>query len=454
MSEPEIATPEELDRFLEAHPEVSDADAVFVDLCGIVRGKRYPRAELPRLFEAGCPVPVSIYLLDVTGESADPGGRGFSDGDPDGVGWPLAGTLAPVPRADRPGAQVLMSAREPDGRPCLLEPRNLAARAVERFSELGLRIRLAFELEFHLLDPERDVRGRPRPPASSRGFGAGSTQVYGIAELDCFAGFFRELEAAARAQRIPATAASSEYAAGQYEVNLRHVDDPLAAADHCALFRHLVKSLARRHGIGATFMAKPFLEATGNGMHVHLSLFDAAGGNVFDDGSPEGSTILRHAIGGLLDTMYEALALFCPNVNALRRFGPNLFVPVNRSWGLNNRSVAVRVPVGRGASMRLEHRVAGADANPYLVLAALLAGIHHGLERRIDPGPAWTGNACEHPDPEMPRELPAAIERLRHGPILRGYLGARYLDLYCETKLREHGAFLRAISAREYEWYL
>ena len=454
MSGPEIAAPEELERFLEAHPEVSHADAIFIDLCGIVRGKRYPRAELSGLFETGCPIPVSIYLLDVTGASADPGGRGFSDGDPDGLGRPLADTLVPVTWAERPGAQVLMSVRELDGRPCLLEPRNLAARVLERFSELGLRVRLAFELEFYLLDPEPDGRGRPRPVASSRGWEHESVQVYGMVELERFAGFFRELEAAARAQRIPATATTSEYAMGQYEVNLRHVDDPLVAADHCALFRHLVKSLAHRHGVGATFMSKPFLDSTGNGMHVHLSLVDPAGENVFEDGSSEGSALMRHAIGGLLDTMYEAMALFCPNVNAMRRFGPNLFVPVNRSWGLNNRSVAVRIPVGSGASRRLEHRVASADANPYLVLAALLAGIHHGIEKRIDPGPAWTGNACENADPEMPLELSAAMERLRHGPIMREYLGAQYLELYCETKLRELQAFHRAISPREYGWYL
>ena len=145
---------------------------------------------------------------------------------------------------------------------------------------------------------------------------------------------------------MPANIATAEFAPGQYEINLHHVDDAIAAADHAALLRHIIRSVAQRHGVEASFMPKPFLEQTGNGMHVHVSLLDKQGRNVFADESPLGSKTLKHAIGGLMATMTEAMAIYAPNVNAFRRFGPNLFVPVNRSWGANNRSVAFPIPTG------------------------------------------------------------------------------------------------------------
>ena len=370
----------ELHRFLERYPDLAYVDGIFVDLCGIVRGKRYPRDELDKLFTAGFPIPYSIYLLDATGACTDACGRGFSDGDPDGIALPVPGTLVPVPWAEQSAGQVLMSMHTDDGKPAMVEPRNLARAVVERFDTLGLRPRVAFELEFYLLDPQLDECGRPRPPVSPRtGRRERSTQVYGIEELEGFTGYFRDLERASQSQSVPVSVATSEYAAGQYEVNLRHVDDPVQAADHCALLRHLVKRVARSHDLAATFMSKPFPDQTGNGMHLHLSLADAHGRNVFDDGTEAGSDSLRHAVGGLLETMYDAMAVLAPNVNAYRRYGPNLYVPVNRSWAYNNRSAAVRIPAGEPANRRFEHRVGGADANPYLVLAVVLAGVHHGL---------------------------------------------------------------------------
>lgn len=445
----------ELQRFLERYPELAYVDGIFIDLCGIVRGKRYPRGELEKLFTAGFPIPYSIYLLDATGACTDACGRGFSDGDPDGVALPVPGTLVPVPWAEQPAGQVLMSLRTDDGRPAMVEPRNLARAVAERFDGLELRPRVAFELEFYLLDPRRDEAGRPQPPVSPRtGRREKSTQVYGMEELEGFAAYFRDLERACESQAVPVSVATSEYAAGQYEVNLRHVDDPVRAADHCALLRYLVKQVAAGHGLSTTFMSKPFPEQTGNGMHLHVSLVDPGGRNVFDDGTEHGSERLRHAVGGLLETMYDAMAFLAPNINAYRRYGPNLYVPVNRSWAYNNRSAAVRIPAGECANRRLEHRVGGADANPYLVLAVVLAGVHHGLTNRLDPGPAWTGNVCEAVDPEMPLDWGEAIERLAESPVLSDYLGEEYLQLYCETKRVERRSFLDHISRREYDWYL
>jgi len=185
-----------------------------------------------------------------------------------------------------------------------------------------------------------------------------------------------------------------------------------------------------------------------------MSLLDRDGRNVFDDGSVEGGELLKHAIGGMLATMGDAMAVFSPSINGYRRFGPRLYVPVTKSWGIDNRSVALRIPAGPSASRRFEHRVAGADANPYLVLAALLAGIHYGLSEKVDPGPPWSGSACEAVDEDIPFDLPTALERLGDSTVLKSYLGETYVDLYCATKQAEYARFLDHITPREHQWYL
>lgn len=445
----------EFKAFQAAYPETRYIDAMVTDLCGIVRGKRYPMAEGEKLFTSGLQLCESVFLLDVTGANTDPAGRGFTDGDPDGTLVPIPGTLSPVPWAEEPRGQVLMTMTTPEGTPSPVDPRNVALKALKRFDEMGLTPVVAFELEFYLLDPERDAEGRPQPPISpATGRREDSLQVYGIREIDGFAAFLRDVEAAGEAQKVPANIATAEFAPGQYEINLHHVADAIAAADHAALLRHIVGSVARSHGVEASFMSKPFLEQTGNGMHVHVSLLDKKGRNVFAAESPLGSETLRHAVGGLSAAMADSMAIFAPNLNAFRRFGPNLFVPVNRSWGANNRSVAFRIPHGTPDSRRIEHRFAGAEANSYLVLAAILAGLHHGITNKVDPGPASDGNACETVDPDLPLDVPGALARLESSKILGDYLGRDYLEVYAATKRNEYRDFMNAITAREYAWYL
>lgn len=444
-----------LERFLAEHPDIGSLDAILIDLSGIVRGKRYPREDIEKLFKSGLQIPYSALMLDVTGESLDPCGYGFSDGDPDGNAYPVIETLAPVPWAARPRGQVLMSLCDESGAPSMMDPRNVAQQALDRLAARGLRPVVAFELEFYLLDPEPDAEGRPQPaiaPATGRRESDG--QVYSIKGLDDFDPFFAAVEEATRAQGIPASVATAEYAPGQFEINLRHVPDALVAADHCGLLRYLVQRIAEQQGMRASFLSKPFAERTGNGMHLHLSLVDEAGRNVFDDGSELGSERLRHAIGGLAAAMPESMAIFAANLNAYRRFGPNLFVPVAKSWGANNRSFAFRIPAGPPEARRVEHRVAGADANPYLVLAAILAAIDHGLEQGSDPGPPWQGNATDSLDPDLPLSLPKALDRLARAEILPKVIDSGYLKLYAEAKRLEYERFLGHISRLEYDWYL
>lgn len=441
--------------FLAKNGPVDYLDAVFIDICGTVRGKRLPVSEAEKVFTSGLQMPRSIYFLDVTGVNEDIHGMGFSDGDPDCNAWPVAGTLQLVPWAEQPHAQVFMTMVEDDGTPCGLEPRNVLRQVLARFEEKGWHPVVAAEFEFYLLDTQMDEDGCPQPPINpATGEREFANELYGILELDGFGALLNDISDYADIQGVPATAATAEFAPGQYEINLRHEKDPLAAADHAVMLRHLIMAAARRHGFYASFMAKPYMDQTGNGCHMHVSLLDDDGNNLFDDGGEEGSDALRNAIGGLQALLDQSMAILAPNLNAHRRFGPNLFVPVNAAWGYNNRSVAFRVPAGEPENRRIEHRVAGADINPYLALAAILAGIHYGLENKLDPGMPAEGNACEQMDDNLPFFVPSALKRMRNSKVLRDYFSDAYVDVYTEVKLLEYEKFQRRISALEYEWYL
>ena len=324
-----------------------------------------------------------------------------------------------------------------------------------KFQELGFTPVVAMELEFYLIDNRRDKNKNPQPPISpATGKRDHNTQLYSIDDLDDYGEFLNAVATYAKSQGIPADTALAEYAPGQFEINLKHEPNPLSACDNGVLLKRLIKGVAKKMGMKATFMAKPYREDAGSGLHVHLSLVDEEGHNVFDDDTEVGSPVLRHALGGLLETMPEAMALFAPNVNSYRRFVPNLYVPIRRSWGYNNRSVAVRIPAGANSSRRLEHRVAGADANPYLVLATVLAGVHHGIQHRLDPGEASVGNVCGDRDPDLSFSWQAALDALAAGQILSEYLGADYLDLYRLTKQFEHDNYYDQFSPLEFDWYL
>lgn len=445
----------EFEALAAAHPDAECVDALLVDIGSTIRGKRLPIADAGRLFEYGMQLPRSVYLMDVKGEMVNPFGRGFGDGDPDGTGWPIPGTLSPVWGEGPKRLQMLTTMRDEDGTPTPGEPRAALERTLERFGDLGLTPVAALELEFYLVDPVRDANGSPQPPLDPRsGVREKDNAVYAIDDLDRYAAFHEALNAAARLQNVPLGASSSEYAPGQFEVNLQHQTNALRAADHAVLLKQIVKATARATGFEATFMAKPYPDRIGSGLHVHVSMLDAAGHNVFDDGTSHGSERLRHAIGGLQALMPESMALFAPCLNSYRRFEPDMFAPVNRRWGYNNRSAGLRIPVSPGAGRRIEHRVAGADASPYFTLAGVLAGLHHGLVNRLDPGAPATGNVSREPDLALPFTLADALGRFADSTVLPGYLGADTAALYGETKRLEAARFARIISAAEYDWYL
>lgn len=445
----------EFDALCTAQPDLESVDTVLADICGTLRGKRMPIAGAERMFQSGMQIPKSIYLMDAHGEMTNPFGRGIGDGDPDSTAWPIPGTITRLGGAGRPRAQMLMTLRDAGGIADPAEPRAALERVVEQFASLGLTPVAALELEFYLLDRERDGEGAPQPPRCPRsGVREHGASVFGIDDLNRYEAFLEALATAASIQNVPLSATSKEYAPGQFEANLSHQTDAVKAADHAIFLRQIVGTAARAQGFEITFMAKPFANRAGNGLHIHLSLIDKSGRNILDNGTDEGAEAMRHAIGGLQALMPESMALFAPNINSYRRFQPDMFAPVNRRWGYNNRSAGLRIPAGPSQARRIEHRVAGADANPYLALAAVLAGVHHGLSRKLNPDAPAIGNVSREPDLGLSFTLDDALAMLGRAEALKTYLGEETLALYAETKRIEAERLRRVITAAEYDWYL
>jgi len=441
--------------FLEAHPEMQFVDLLIPDMNGIVRGKRVDPSTLIKVFERGIALPASIFAMNIQGTTVEETGLGLDIGEADRVCLPVADTMTMEPWQKRPTGQLLMTMYELDRKtPFFADPRIVLQNIVDRFSELGLTPVTAFELEFYLIDQE-NLSGRPQPPRSPiSGKRPAGVQAYSIDDLDEYAEFLADLLDAAREQALPADALVAESAPGQFEVNLHHVNDAVRSCDNATLLKRLIKNMAYDHGMDTTFMAKPYHDQSGSGMHLHVSLMDRDGRNVFAGDAEAPNELLRWAIGGLLETMNDAMALFCPNINSYRRFSPEYYVPSAPTWGVDNRTAALRLPGGEPDNLRIEHRIAGADANPYLLMAAVLSGIHHGISNRIEPPPMTVGNAHEQHEASLVNNLRDALRQMADTPVMGEYLGSRFLDIFVACKEHELTEFETTISDLEYLWYL
>jgi glutamine synthetase len=449
-----LATPAEAEAFLAAHPDVAFIDIIFTGLAGTARGKRIRRHELAGVYQGGRPLPVSILVADVTGQDCFDTGLVWENGDADRFARPAPGRLVATGPTT---AAVITSLHEPDGQLCELDCRAVLNRVAARFADLALQPVVACELEFYLCDRER-ADGQPPRPARLGGARPSTHGTYGLEELDDAGPFLADLWQAADAAGLPLETAISEYAAGQMELTLKHRADPVGVADDVVLYKRLVKQVARRHGMLASFMAKPFADSAGNGMHLHVSVNDAAGVNIF--AGTDVNPALRHAIGGLKALLAESFAIFAPNANSYRRFRAGSFAPVAASWGVDNRTTSFRVTAGSPASRHIEHRIAGADANPYLALAALLAGVHHGLTQQIDPGPPVTGDgyaAAAKADPaaaRLPGDWFSAVAALERAQTLPAYLGAHTLAMFASVKRTEQERYMAVVPPLDHDWYL
>ena len=447
---------QELDQYLKERPETRFLEPLMPDINGILRGKRVGVEDFGKAFGNGLNVCGASTLMDSHGNTLESIPYGANDGDPDIKAKAVPGTLAPVPWAQAPTGQFLLEGFNIDGSPYPWDPRNILRNAMQPLYELGLNPVLATELEFYLVehDGEKFIPMVPRIPGSD--LPQHGSQYAMMEDLYEFDDFINDLVDICDEQNIPSGAALSEYSPGQFEVNLQHVDDPVLACDHALLLKRAVKAAARRNGLAATFMAKPFADISGSGLHIHVSLLDDDGNNVFAGSSKDGefSDTLRHAIGGLGKLMTESLAIFSPNANSYRRFAPNAYVPSTPSWGPNHRGVALRIPLSSSANSRVEHRVAGADSNPFLVVASVLAGIHHGITQKCEPGKMVREGAVLEHVVTLPIRWPLALDAFDAGTILPGYLGEEYHKLFSMCRREEEDQFNSQIPPKDFEWYM
>ena len=408
------------------------------DVNGIMRGKRFPASHWDSICANGNAMSIATHAIDMTCDVWDTPYVNFDNGYPDMHVFPLT---KPVPVPWEPGVAICFGRCEGmDHKPVPIDPRNALVRQVERAAEMGYTVQVGTELEFYLLDPETML---PR----DQGIG-----VYGLdraAELEHVLGPIRQQ---INECGIPIEQSNPEYAAGQVEVNIRY-DEALLAADRVVMFRSLVKQLAHAHGYRATFMAKPFFEESGNGFHAHYSLWKD-GKNAFSDGGKL-NDIGRNFVAGQQKRMSEAAICGSPTPNGFRRRQPYTFCPINTTWGPDNRTVGLRIIEGADSAVRVEKRDAGADANPYYLLASDIAAGLDGIEQGMTPTEPTLGNAYEDADAEaIPTDAQTAVALARGSEWLKDVLGEFAYEIYVQQAERELEFMAGQVTPVETQRYL
>ncbi|HWV09451.1 MAG TPA: glutamine synthetase family protein [Pseudomonas sp.] len=450
----QFASIEQAQAFLAQNPDIDMFELFILDANGVPRGKLLHRDELLAVYESGRPLPSTILGLSMGGDDVEDSGLVWDVGDIDCRAFPLEGGLTRMPWRQIPMAAVQVSMHPQSGMPAAVaDPRHVLIQVIDQLKAEGYHPVMACELEFYLLDQKRDAAGRPQPALDADGQRPRQTQVYGLRELEQIEPFLADLYAACKAQGIPARTAISEYAPGQVEITLEH-GDALLAMDQAVRYKRLVKGVAHKHGMQACFMAKPFDHLAGTGMHMHVSLADAEGRNLFAAEDPAGTPLLRQAVGGMLASLLDSLLLFCPNANSYRRFQANSYAPLAPTWGVDNRTVSLRVPGGPASTRHIEHRICGADANPYLAAAAILAGIHRGIREDLDPGDPVEGNGYEQAQELLPTDWLTSLQALERSSWAREALGSAFLGVYLAVKRAEYRQFMAEVSEQDWRWYL
>lgn len=409
------------------------------DLNGQMRGKRTPASMAEKLDKGTIRMPLSALNVDLWGCDIEDSPLVFASGDADGVLRPTERGAVPMPWLATPSALVPMTMFQDDGAPFFGDPRQVLADVLGRYSKRGWAVMAATEMEFTLLDATGDAPQPPLDPVTGRK--VASEAVLSIAQLDNFDAFFTDLHSGAEEMGIPIYATISESGLGQFEVTLCH-QKAMRAADDAWLFKSLVRGMAQKHGMSATFMAKPFGDDAGNGMHVHFSVVDGDGNNVFSESQHGGTDLLHSAVAGCLAAMPASTLIFAPHGNSYDRLVPGAHAPTGASWGHENRTVAIRIPGGPPAARRIEHRVAGGDINPYLMLASLLGAAMVGIEDKMTPPPALTGNAYEQIDlPQLAPDWGTAIEHFASDLLIARILPATLIKNLTMTKRQELAKF-------------
>ncbi|GAA2563525.1 glutamine synthetase family protein [Mycolicibacterium diernhoferi] len=439
-----ITTVEAARAFFDRH-QVSTVQFGMTDLDGQLRGKFVPAdVFLDSIATRGSSIPNIVFGWDIEDTLMDCFSvSGWHTGFSDVVLMPDLTTLRPVPW--EPGhAFVLCDVVHTDGSEVSVVPRTVLARQVARAAALGYRVTAGYELEFYLYRETPETAAakgyRHLTPAAP---GNATFNLNRQSTLEPVIGAIRE---GMRACDIPILASNTEYGAGQIEINIEHAD-VLTTADRVAIYKNGVRRIAEQHGYLATFMAKVATDAAGSSGHIHQSMqpLDTPTCNAMWDGDGP-STLMRQAVAGQLATMSDFTALYCPTVNSYKRRVPASWSPVSAVWGNDNRTAALRVIARDEATCRMENRVPGADANPYLALAACVAGVLHGVENRLQPPAPVLGDAYQDDGVPLPRSLAAAVETLAQSTTARTAFGDEFVDHYLASRIWERDRHREQVS--------
>ena len=442
----------ELEQWLNER-RVTEIECLVPDLTGVARGKILPREKFTE--DRGMRLPEAVVAMGVTGEFPEEGPYYdvISPTDQDMHLRPDPSTVRIVPWATDPTAQVIHDCFDREGRLVPFAPRSVLRHVCDLFDAEGWNPVVAPELEFYLVARNTDPDQPLKPPIGRSGRSETSRQAYSIDAVNEFDPLFEDVYAYCEQMELNVDTLIHEIGAGQMEINFFHAH-PLALADEVFFFKRTVREAALRHDMFATFMAKPIAGEPGSAMHVHQSICDKASGrNLFSnpDGTP--SQHFHWYIGGLQKYIPAAMALFAPYVNSYRRLSRFTAAPINIQWGTDNRTVGIRSPVAQPGARRIENRVIGADANPYVALAATLACGYLGMKHRVEPTPECKGDAYLG-DYQLPRSLSEALTLLRQETDLHRVLGESFVSVYTEVKDIEYAEFMKVISPWEREHLL
>jgi len=445
--------------FLKKHTEIKSFDIVMHDCNAVGRGKIIRRHELLKIYESGRQFPLSILGMDITGEDVPDTGLILEQGDGDIKAWPIPKSLNVIHKSKPPRGELFMTMSDIDANKLNIDPRNVLETKINSFKKNGIKLCGAFELEFFLVANELDQYGKLQPAKSIIGKKRShrKTDVYSVDNLHGMLPLINDIYDAANAVGIEAETIISEYAPGQYELTLKHQNDLLKAADDILRLKRIIRAQSRAHGVTACFMAKPIEGVSGSGMHFHVSMYNKKDKNIFSESKNILNPNLLNALGGLTKTMGESMLVFAPNANSWRRLVLGSYAPVTPNWGLDNRSVAFRIPSSSSMNRRIEHRVSGVDANPYLVALTVISAIDYGLKHKFKAPNQTKGNAYEQKSKSknnMPHDWSSSIIAAKKSKFLKDTLGPDLHRAFIAIKEMEYKKVASTVSELDIDLYL
>jgi glutamine synthetase len=447
-----VSSKSELKQWLESN-KISEVECIFPDMAGSSKGKILPVARFIKSIQDN-----SLKLADsVFGQTVS--GKWVYESEvidyveEDLFMSPDLSTLRKIPWNKEPTAQIICDLKYATDEPSEIAPRQVLKNVVNQLKEIDLKAIVAPELEFYLCEQNLDPDLPLKTPVGKSGRRETGSRVFGIDAVNEFDALTDDIYDYCELMEIGVDTLVHESGPSQIEINLNH-GDPLALADQAFMFKRAVRQVALKHGIHATFMSKPYQGQPGSSMHIHQNLISTnTSKNLFSDVNGSNTREFFHYIGGLQTYLPDAMLLFAPYVNSYRRFVIDASAPINTHWGIENRTVAFRVPSSTAEARRIENRIPGADTNPYLAIATSLACGFLGLQEKIEPEKPIAGDAFERRH-NIPKYLPDALKRLKVSNELSKTLGREFVTLYTEIKQTEHDAYQNVISAWEREHLL